>query len=443
MKKYRVIFECCDEDCNDNISRTVVKEGIITKPEDLFSLGFSHQEQIGLIQNIQDKLLKEQSELMAREGCCPNCQDNQMVKNGKQISDYHDVFTDHKLSVNRYRCKKCKYEPRSTVLKLIGTTLSGDLTRIQTELGSNYSYRDSQELFSKFSSCERFINNHDRIKQTLENVGVQVNKIQETAEEILKLSPAEELIINVDGGHINTNEEGKRSFEAMTSVIYRPDAIVSNDNNSRNHITSKHCAASAKADNGEQIIANTIIAALKQGLTQETKITALCDGAANCWSVVESLKPLSASVLCILDWFHLAMKIQNIALPEKFKDKLTRIKWHLWRGKSGNATIRLDSLIKSVPKNYKDRLDKLKTYIENNRDKIVNYRDRKKQKLVFTSNLAESTVESLINQRCKGQQHMRWSREGIEPILQLRAAIASNDWKYIWKTAVLNSVTAH
>jgi hypothetical protein len=182
---------------------------------------------------------------------------------------------------------------------------------------------------------------------------------------------------------------------------------------------------------------------LRQGLTQETKITALCDGAANCWSVVESLKPLSASVLCILDWFHLAMKIQNIALPEKFKDKLTRIKWHLWRGKSGNATIRLDSLIKSVPKNYKDRLDKLKTYIENNRDKIVNYRDRKKQKLVFTSNLAESTVESLINQRCKGQQHMRWSREGIEPILQLRAAIASNDWKYIWKTAVLNSVTAH
>jgi hypothetical protein len=45
---------------------------------------------------------------------------------------------------------------------------------------------------------------------------------------------------------------------------------------------------------------------------------------------VEALRPLSASalVLCILDWFHLSMKIQNIALTEKFKDKLTRIKWH-------------------------------------------------------------------------------------------------------------------
>ncbi len=28
---------------------------------------------------------------------------------------------------------------------------------------------------------------------------------------------AEELIINVDGGHINTTEAGKRSFEAMTA----------------------------------------------------------------------------------------------------------------------------------------------------------------------------------------------------------------------------------
>ena len=72
-------------------------------------------------------------------------------------------------------------------------------------------------------------------------------------------------------------------------------------------------------------------------------------------------------------------------------------------------------------------------------DKIVDYRARQKMGLVFTSNMAESTVESLINQRCKGQQHMRWSREGLNPVLQLRAAIQSNDWKNKWQTAVLNA----
>ena len=88
---------------------------------------------------------------------------------------------------------------------------------------------------------------------------------------------------------------------------------------------------------------------------------------------------------------------------------------------------------------HHDRIQKLSNYINNNKDRIVDYSKRKEQGLVFTSNLAESTVESLINQRCKGQQHMRWSREGLNPILQLRATIHSNDWPSKWKTAVLNA----
>ena len=76
--------------------------------------------------------------------------------------------------------------------------------------------------------------------------------------------------------------------------------------------------------------------------------------------------------------------------------------------------------------------------IKNNKDKIVNYRERKNRDLPFTSNLAESTVESLINQRCKRQQHMRWTREGLNPILKLRARIHSKDWESQWRTAVLN-----
>jgi len=42
----------------------------------------------------------------------------------------------------------------------------------------------------------------------------------------------------------------------------------------------------------------------------------------------------------------------------------------------------------------------------------------------------------------QGQQHMRWSREGLDPLLQLRAAIGSNDWDKIWRTAVMNAILA-
>ena len=88
-----------------------------------------------------------------------------------------------------------------------------------------------------------------------------------------------------------------------------------------------------------------------------------------------------------------------------------------------------------------NRLDKFITYIRNNIDKIVNYSERKKQSLVFTSNLVESTVETLINQRCKGQKKIRWSREVLNPILQLRSAIHSTgEWDANWKTVALNAI---
>ncbi len=73
--------------------------------------------------------------------------------------------------------------------------------------------------------------------------------------------------------------------------------------------------------------------------------------------------------------------------------------------------------------------------MKNNASKII-YRDHHKRGLPFTSHLSESTVESLINQRCRGQQHMRWSKEGLDPILQIRAAISSNDWNKNWRTVV-------
>jgi hypothetical protein len=43
------------------------------------------------------------------------------------------------------------------------------------------------------------------------------------------------------------------------------------------------------------------------------------------------------------------------------------------------------------------KLSRLSTYISNNNGGIVNYEERKNNGLVFTSNLAESTVNTLIN----------------------------------------------
>ena len=141
----------------------------------------------------------------------------------------------------------------------------------------------------------------------------------------------------------------------------------------------------------------------------------------------------------ILDWFHISMKMENISLPEELKSKFMRIKWHLWRGNYDRALVRLSELsLVTNNKKEKDKIDKFSVYIANNKDKIVDYR-MKNNGFVFTSNLAESTVESLINKRCKGQQHIRWSRDGLNALLQLRATIHSDEWADKWRSAVLSA----
>ena len=117
-----------------------------------------------------------------------------------------------------------------------------------------------------------------------------------------------------------------------------------------------------------------------------------------------------------------------------------RIKWHLWRGNVDRALVRLDEL-KILTSNIKEKekITKFSVYIQNNKSRIIDYRKRKNDGFVFTSNLAESTVESLINKRCKGQQHMRWSRDGLDPLLQLRATIHSDEWAEKWRSAVLSA----
>lgn len=212
-KKYRIVFECYDSSQNTQhvLSKTVIMEGSIKKPEDLFDFGFSHEQQVKLLHSCQDSLLKEQiTSIESVVESCPHCADRKLIKYGKRRSDYHDVFTDHKLTIGRKRCPDCGYEPSSTIKTILGESMSPDLIRLQTELGANHTYRESQEIFSIFSRSKRYINNHDRIKHTAEKVGNQIKALHQTESIVLSSEIAEELIINIDGGHINTTEEGKK-----------------------------------------------------------------------------------------------------------------------------------------------------------------------------------------------------------------------------------------
>ena len=176
-KQYRIIFECYESspEAQQVLSKTIMMAGSIEKPEDVFNFGLAHEEQVKLVHSCQDALLKEQITLIdSVVESCPNCPDRKLVKYGKRRSDYHGIFTDHKLTIGRKPCPDCNYEPGSTIKTVLGHSMSADLVKLQTELGANHTYRESEQIFCMFSRSKRYINNHDRIKHTAEKVGSQV-----------------------------------------------------------------------------------------------------------------------------------------------------------------------------------------------------------------------------------------------------------------------------
>jgi hypothetical protein len=432
------------------ITTNVVVEQAVNKVGNIAELGFNHQQQINILKGCQDGLLKIQEEFLEEEiECCPNC-GSKLKYAGKIASHFHSVFTDHKVAIKRKKCcnGKCGWTSVPSVSSLFKTNSHPDLSKLQTETACNHAYREAERLMNAQSYYPRKVNNHEHIYRTVEIVGNYISDHQIT-DIPADIAPTEELICQVDGAHLKSKEEDSRSFEALTAVVYSPKNVVyptqkeaNTEEYPRGEIVSKHCAASALEDGHVTIKKQTLIAAQKQGLTAETNVVALCDGAANCWDVIKVFEGQCSSITRILDWFHITKRFKNISLPKYLEKKLEHIKWCIWHGQIEKGLSRFDEVIDKTRNNkMQDRLIKLKNYLENNKPYLINYEDRHNQGKIISSSVAESNVESLINKRCGGKQHMRWSREGVHPLLQVRASCASNDWYYFGSQYVLNAMT--
>jgi len=327
-----------------------------------------------------------------------------------------------------------------TTYTVFGTDTHPDLAKLQCENGALQSYRDAQDTLERLNCRRRSVNNHVQIQQITNQVGErlsQQNHLSPSPEELLQ--PAKELIVQVDGGHIPTKDKDKRSFEALSGIVYQPNSIEVIDQHHR-RISQKSCVVSAIDDNLKTIKTYVLHGALKQGLTPKTQVTALSDGASNCWSIIKSLQPHCQSLEPILDWFHIGKKFQNVinALGEAFTKSIESSKWSLWHGDVEEALGKLTFLRDNITDEQKvSKLNGLHNYLKNNVEYLVNYCERKEAKLVYSSQVAESHIDTLINARHKRKQKMQWTRLGAHKVLQIRASMESREWDDKWLDLVL------
>jgi hypothetical protein len=349
------------------------------------------------------------------------------------------------LRVQKHRCSDpdCDWQSFPTITSAFGTNIHPDLAKLQCEQGALYSYRVAQTNLEILNCYHRSVNNHNQIKQITNKVGAQLeeaNRILPSTQECAE--PAAELIIQVDGGHIPIQDKEKRSFEALSAVVYRSENIQQVDLHHR-QIVDKTCVVSAIDDRLQTIKTYLMNAALKQGMSKDSNVTALADGANNCWSVLSVIQPHCHRLECILDWFHIAKRFQNVknALGAAFEQSLDSAKWQLWHGKAdvalGKLILLRDNLTDTA---NRSKIKGLYDYLQRNRAYLVDYNERDQANKTYTSQVAESHIDSIINARHKKTGKMQWTREGAHNVLQIRAMIASHKWDAKWQSPVLSAL---
>jgi hypothetical protein len=443
----RIVVEKVAVSSQEVVKRDTIASYALQCPTSILELGLRHGEQICLLAKIQDILLTEQSGLIDHEThVCPTC-GNILKKNGYKASDFHAVFSDHTVHIQKHHCSNpdCRWHSTPTIKSLFGSNIHPDLATLHCAQGAWYSYREAEKNLETWNARPRRVNNHMHVKRMTDKVGAVLSEHNQLAPAAAECSaPAQDLIIQIDGGHIPIQEKDKRSFEALSAIVYRPEHLQAVDQHHR-QIMEKTCVISAMDDNLQTIKTYVVNAAKKQGLSQETQVTALADGAKNCWSVLSALTPECETLECILDWFHIAQKFQQVknALGEAFTTSLESAKWKLWHGHPQEALTKLAVLRDNLTdEGHRSKLTGLYEYLDRNQAYLVNYDARDQANKTYTSQVAESHIEALINARHKRTKKMQWTREGAHHVLQIRAMMASEEWESKGQDAVLLALGA-
>ena len=100
----RIIVEKVAVSSQEVVQRDTIKVYDIQRPASIVDLGLRHAEQISLLEKVQNAVLAEQSVLIdSGATVCPKC-GQKLRKNGLQVSDFHAVFSDHTLRLQRHCC---------------------------------------------------------------------------------------------------------------------------------------------------------------------------------------------------------------------------------------------------------------------------------------------------------------------------------------------------
>jgi len=272
--------------------------------------------------------------------------------------------------------------------------------------------------------------------ETLRGHTLQVG--QQLSDAVAEKPPiaAAAITISLDSTFIRSREEGERNLEVRGGNV--------------------ETVAGGRQVFGAVTRAETDITALTRRTlemmrrTDTTEVTAFTDG---CPGLGTVLANAGVTKPPILDWFHIAMRLQHTKLaaanlsiddPGRVKAKamivaeVERLHWRIWNGKAKNAqrSIKRIRKVMQVFKGERSRgtkgvasrklwhaLHAIDKYLRGQAAWLVNYAKRYRAGERVGTSITEGTANFLVNRRMNKSQQMRWSRRGADLLLQVRCAV--------------------
>ena len=405
----------------------------ISRPDsldDIADLGLTLADARLVLAGVQREIATAQARVHAvRRPACRSCGTACRVKDYRQHA-IATLFGQVTVRLPRFRCASC------------GTTEAGvawpphvrstpELDRLQAQFSALMTYRTAADLLGQVFPLDAGL-----AHETLRRHAFKVAAALPRPAAVKAATPAAAITLTLDSTFIRSCEDGERHLEVRIGNV--------------------ETATGRRQVFGAVAKTETDLAALIRGnldavgRTRDTALTAFTDG---CSGLRHILLEAGITELPILDWFHLAMRLQHLTqlagslssdTPERAAAKtviieeVERLRWRLWNGKAQDAGISLERIQAVMPafqgepdsrrsvapsRKLWTAMEALNDYLTGQSDWLVNYAERHRAGLRVGTALTEGTANFLVNRRMAKSQQMRWTRRGADRLLQVRCAV--------------------
>jgi hypothetical protein len=449
--RWKIVLEGTDEFGSVHRSELAIDNGL--ERVSAGEIGFSVEDGKAIMAHLQQVIVNQQCEAyVLTSRFCTDCEGFRRIKDyskRKIRTGFGCVEVRNPRIMNCQRCLPHFCAAWTVLRDICPDPATPELMERSARLGSLLPYRKAAEVMAEFlpiQSTESFVTLRHRTMKLGQRLDERARERAwfeppSTAERLqleldLPNDPEREFVVSIDTAHVRASRaEAGRNFEIIVARCGRgprPGRYFTTADTSKRELQSR-----------------TLQALQSEGYAGHGEVTVLSDGA----EIMKRLpKALPQPTTHIIDWFHIAMKIQPL---QQIADHVVRwhdiannemahvdadvrsLKWKLWHGQTDRAIDQLETMTSDFAK-LRERgnlsatrllhlVYPLLSYVRSNKSAIINYGARHRSGRRIATVLAESAVNSLVARRMVKNQQMQWSKRGAHLLLQVRAAVLNGD----------------